>query len=208
MGNSIVANRYAKALSDLEGIDLKKAEEDLVFLSDAFSENMRMREFFISPLVEVEEKKKVIQKCLQGKVSDDVFKFIMLLIEKRRESELTNICHKFLDENDAAFNRVRAKVISSKNLSGDQDLNEEVDQKIRQALTDFIHQYQESFVSERLNEKTDIKFDIKVDESMLGGIKIRIGDQYLDASISSYLQKWKKQVLSGKVETTSCWVGS
>ena len=159
-------------------------------------------------MVEVENKKQVIEKCIKGKVSEKIFNFVMLLIDKRRESELQNIYDSFLNENDMPLNRIRVNLTLPKDFSknaGTPVAGEKLDEEIKKSITSFIVKNQKVFSSAKLNDKSEVHFQVTVDPDILGGFRVRIGDQYLDVSALNYLQKWRKQVLSEKIEVSKYW---
>ena len=101
-------------------------------------------------------------------------KFIKFLIHKRRIFFLKNILNDFINYCSIQRGEVRAELVSSKKLDNSQI------EKIKEEMTkDF-------------NSK--INLSCKVDESLLAGVKIKIGSIMIDNSLKNKLTKMKNSM--------------
>ena len=189
MQRNIVADRYAEALLSIEYSNITALESDLKLISKIISENHMIKEFFTSPKIVSEDKKKVIQKVFENSLNEGSLRFLMFLIDKKRESELENIYEQFLYLADQQLNRIRVSLDIPKDFSSN------IHSQITEKVAGLIRKNQKDFNLGSVNKDSKFEFITKVDERMLGGIRVRVGDQYLDASVSSYLENWKKKAL-------------
>ena len=97
--------------------------------------------------------------------------FILLLIRKKRVFFIKNILNNFLILSSKKKGVIPAELISSKKLEDDK-----------------IHNLGNEF-SKMLGSK--IKFDFKIDETLIGGLKVKIGSILIDSSLKSKLKKYK-----------------
>ena len=101
-------------------------------------------------------------------------KFIKFLIHKRRIFFLKNILNDFITYCSIQRGEVRAELVSSKKLD-----NSEIE-KIKEEMTkDF-------------NSKINLSY--KIDESLLAGVKIKIGSIMIDNSLKNKLMKMKNSM--------------
>ena len=96
-------------------------------------------------------------------------KFLGFLISKRRFFYVRTILQDFIDTCSKKRGEVKAELISSKELSGEQVI------KIKDEL------------SQNFNAK--IKLDYKYDKSLIGGLVIQVGSIMVDTSIKNKLQQ-------------------
>jgi F-type H+-transporting ATPase subunit delta len=102
--------------------------------------------------------------------------FIHLVLESRREEYLTGICRYFLDLIKAEQGIQDAELVTASPL----------EDKLRQSIIRLITRKFASKVD--LHEKTD--------SSIIGGFILRVGDQQIDASLSSKLEKIKNELIN------------
>ena len=199
MQSDVVAGRYASALFAIEGIDPTKIKDELVFITEVLDSNEDIFEFFISPMITPNNKKKIIQKCFSGKISAITMNLLLVLCEKKREGEFVRIQQFFCHLHDKKIDKVRA------NITVATEFPASINDEIKQELASLIKKEATSFGFEKISSETTILCDTKINETILGGVTIGIGDQYLDASVFRYLNNWKKQVASQKIDIDRCW---
>ena len=103
------------------------------------------------------------------KLNSLLSKFLGFIISKRRFFYVRTILQDFVDTCSKKRGEVKAELISSKELSGEQ-VN-----KIKDEL------------SQNFNAK--IKLDYKYDKSLIGGLVIQVGSIMVDTSIKNKLQQ-------------------
>ena len=96
MGNmkgTRVAKRYAGALLELAS-EMKKVDEvasDMHLIRSSISGSHDLRLFFESPVIDHSKKKNVIRALFERKIDTLTLHFLLLLIEKGRESIVSGI---------------------------------------------------------------------------------------------------------------------
>ena len=174
----LVSKVYGDALFEeaMEKNVLSQWYEEIGALRTIFLENPDLAQFLNHPQIVKEEKKKVVEAIFSGKLSEGLLGFLVTVIEKGRQNDMIPICDHFTD-------RVKAyKKIGVVNVTSALPLSE--DQKKR--------------VEERLLETTgfvSLETEYAVDESLLGGLVIRIGDRVVDSSIKTRLEEIRRDLM-------------
>ena len=174
----LVSKVYGDALFEeaMEKYVLSQWYEEICALRTIFLENPDLAQFLNHPQIVKEEKKKVVEAIFSGKLSEGLLGFLVTVIEKGRQNDMIPICDHFTD-------RVKAyKKIGVVNVTSALPLSE--DQKKR--------------VEERLLETTgfvSLEMEYAVDESLLGGLVIRIGDRVVDSSIKTRLEEIRRDLM-------------
>jgi F-type H+-transporting ATPase subunit delta len=174
-----LAGRYAKSLLTLaiEQNQLESAYSDMQFLQAVSKAN---REFVVvlkSPIIRPEKKEAIIDGVTKGHVSELTSSFIKLLIRKGRETNLPEITKAFIEQYKEHEQIHTIKLITASPVS------EEVKQ-------DIVNR-----VKSQANIK-NIELDSSVDEDLIGGFVLQMGDQLVDASIAYDLNVIRKQFLN------------
>ena len=176
MLNKSVARRYAEAFfsiaQDTNQIDLFQEElEKIISLIDS-TENLK--EYLAHLLIPSQDKKEVVDKLFSPVVSATTLNFFKMIIDKRRELYLGLIYDEYRDLADETRNIKKAELISAHDLP-----EEEVNQ-----------------LATRLSASMGktVLLNLTVDPSLLGGIKIRLGDQIIDGTVAKKLEKLKEQL--------------
>ena len=176
MPNPRLATRYAKSLIGLsiEKGQLEKVFADMQWLQAVCKSNRDFVNLLRSPVVNADTKKKILASITTGKISELTSLFTTLLIAKGRESVLPEITTAFVTAYKEYKNIRTIKLTTAGSISD----------SIRNTIVDQIKQsggYQ------------TIELEEKVDESLIGGFVLQIGDQLVDASISYDLKTIAKQ---------------
>lgn len=170
--STIVAKRYAKAIFALAASKKKqdKVAEDMGALKVAFAESADLQAVLLAPIYSRAEQVKVIE-ALSKKLKADTLSanFFKTLAENRRLDSLCAIAEEYNALLREEKGEVLAKVISATPLSAAQ--KKEVQAKLKSSL----------------GKKVEI--DVQVDESLLGGLVVRLGSTMLDASVASKLDR-------------------
>lgn len=178
MSKSIAARRYAEALFQLGGEKdtLEQLGEELQVVQAVFQENEQIYTFLKHPRVKHEQKKQFLDEAFQG-LQADVINTIKLLVERHRIEITPTIVDHFNQMVNDAKGIAEAKVYSVRKLSDSE----------QQALS-------VSFA--RRFDKKGMKIDNIVDPTLLGGLKIRIGNTIYDGSVSSKLSRIERNIVS------------
>jgi F-type H+-transporting ATPase subunit delta len=174
-----LARIYARSLFELaesEGgqdvIENSYAElEDVVELA---TEDPRFAEFLTSQILGVNERAKSIDAIFKNRASALTVKFLQVLNEKGRLGHLGAIVTAFDELMQEKFGRIEVDVYTAAPI--DQSQLDSIKQRLRDLLNKepIMHPY--------------------TDASMLGGLKLRIGDQLVDASVSTQLRRIQERL--------------
>lgn len=174
----LISATYADALFELaveeNKIDLLYDEAQAVLKS--FNENKELISFLNLPKIDNSEKKQTIENIYGKFMSKDMVGFLSIIVEKGRYNSIVSILNYFLAKVKEYKKIGVAYVTSAKELTEDQ----------------------KKAVLKRLLETTDyVEFEMNysVDESLLGGLVIRIGDRVVDSSIKTKLFELKRNLL-------------
>jgi F-type H+-transporting ATPase subunit delta len=172
-----IARVYGDALFEVakEAGKLDEVHEQLGEFADALAESRELQIFLFSPYFSSEEKREGIAKVISGG-AEELVNFLELLAEKHRMPAIFRIRAQ-LDELWAEENR-RLEV----RLTSAVPLDESVVER----------------VGEEIERKTNMQIDLAsdVDEDILGGLVLRVGNMVLDASLRAKLERLRKEVAS------------
>ncbi|HUQ64664.1 MAG TPA: ATP synthase F1 subunit delta [Flavitalea sp.] len=179
MLNPRLAGRYAKSLLMLaiEKNQLDTAHHDMQFLNAVSKANKEFVVVLKSPVISPEKKEAIIQGVTKGKISDLTFLFIRLLIRKGREMNLPEIATAFIDQYNEHEKIYRVQLTTASPVS------DEVKQEI-------VNQVKKQ------TSLNNIELTAAVDESLIGGFILQIGNTMVDASIAYDLNVIKQQFLN------------
>ncbi len=175
---SPTAVAYAQSLLELAN-EQKQAEavgSELADLKKILDENPSAREIFVNPSVGVEERAQILDRVLRGKISPLLYSTIGVLNQHGRLGLIGQMASAYDDLLDQQLGKVEVDLTVAQRLSPEQ--LETARQKITAALgrDAVLHQY--------------------VDENIIGGVVLRVGDKLIDASVKNQLQAMKHQLLS------------
>lgn len=173
MNLSLIGNRYAKALIALanEQGKLEEVYNDMKFFESVCSENDEFRKIMANPIVRHEKKFGILKKIFENRVTDVTFSIFSVLTRKNREQLLYPIAqefHKLYDEQ---------KGIQKVQIS------------TPVALTDAQKAQFSKIVSESMNKIVELTE--KIDESLIGGYVLKVGDTQIDTSVKHKLSELK-----------------
>jgi F-type H+-transporting ATPase subunit delta len=176
MSSAIASRRYASALLEV-AVDvnfLESVTEDLQLIREVLASSRELQLALKSPLVKGDVKSRILEGIFAGKVCDKTIIFLKLLAHKKRAQLLDEVVTEFntlLDERNGVLN---ADVKSAVKLNDDQ---------ARELVNG---------LSVRTGKK--IRARMSLDESLIGGFTVKIGDTILDGSVSHQLQLLRKSL--------------
>ena len=172
-----IGKRYAEALSGNIGDDsqLGVALKNLKDFGEVMKTENQLLRFFEHPSISTEKKRNVVEDlCSRLQIGDKIGSLLLLLNDRGKIIFLEKIIEYFEQVVDRRLNQIRVHVTSAHSLT---DAN--VD-RLKIALNKIL-------------EKT-ILIDTEVDESLIGGVIIRIGDQVADDTIRNRLRILKQTI--------------
>lgn len=174
----LVKATYGDALFEL-AVEENKTDvlfEEAQAVLASFNENRDLIKFLNHPKIETIKKQEVIENIFNNFVSKDMTGFLTLIVNKGRYNDIPDILSYFIDR-IKEYKRIGvAYVTSARELSGQQKAA--IEEKLLKTT---------SYLSYEMN--------YKVDESLIGGIIIRIGDRVIDSSIKTKLSELSKELL-------------
>ena len=174
----LVGATYGDALFEL-AVEEGREEElmnEVILLRELLSENPDFGKLMNHPKVLKEDKLEVLEAVFKGRVSEELVGFLHLVISKDRYGEIDSILDYFIDEVKQVKGIGVAYVATALDLS--EAKKKEVEQKLL-STTSF----------------TRMEMHYQVDESLIGGMVIRIGDRVVDSSIRSKLSGLERELL-------------
>ena len=171
------SNSYASALYELskENSELDQVEDGMKNLNKLLNESPDFKEMILSPTVAKEDKKNVIFLIAdKNNFSQTLKKFLGFVAIKNRLFFLSKIIESFLNLVSNSKGELKAKLISSKKLSIDEQ------KKIEKELS-------EDF-------KSPLNIDYEYDPNLIAGLIIQVGSVMVDTSIKTKLKKLEKNM--------------
>lgn len=170
---------YARALLELasEQNAAEAVNADLQALREALEGDTSFKAFLRDPGISDEQRLKALRSAV-GNSSPLLSNFLGVIAQHNRFAQLVNIAEAYEDLLGEQLGKIEVDVIVAKKLDGDQ--LEKVRQKVSEALKKdaVVHQY--------------------VDDSIIGGLILRVQDQMIDASVKSQLNTMKKRLLAAR----------
>ncbi len=170
-----IARVYAEALFDVarDKGKLDEIHEQLGQVAEAIADNRDLQVFLFSPYFSSSEKREGISRVVSG-ADPELVNFLELLAEKHRMPAIFRIRRRFDETWAKEERRLEVKLTSAVDLPP--DLVEEVGKQI-----------------EKQTGQT-IELETDVDENVLGGIVLQVGNMVLDASVRNKLERLRKEV--------------
>jgi ATP synthase F1 delta subunit len=169
------ARVYAEALFEVakEKDKLDPIGEGLGQFADALDSGRELQVFFFSPHFSSAEKAEGLRRAISG-AEPEMVNFLELLIDKHRMPEVFRVRREFEEMWKREKRRIDVTVTSAAEL--DPAVVEKIGGEIER----------------QTGQKVDLAS--RVDEEILGGIVLQVGNMVLDASIRSRLEKLRKSV--------------
>ncbi len=165
-----VARRYAQAAFDIasEQNALDGWKQDLDLAGSIFA-NPKLAHDFGDPKVSEQDKHKVVEQNLTGKINPLALNLVYLLVQRGR----ANVVSKVAEEFTHLYNRARNIAVAD--VTTAVALNDEALRKVTATLT-------------RITGK-QVQVRSHVDPRIIGGLVARVGDELIDASIATRLHE-------------------
>jgi F-type H+-transporting ATPase subunit delta len=177
MSDSRAAIRYAKAILDLavENRATDAMEKDMQNIVNTISGSQELREMLASPVVKGLAKKEALMaifsdahKVIEGAIS--------MLVDNKRVSMLNEVASKYLILNEKLKGKDIAFVTTAVPLTKD------LENKILAKVVELTG--------------NEVSIENRIDESIIGGFVLRVGDLQYDASIANKLSSLKREFTS------------
>ncbi|CQR70624.1 ATP synthase subunit delta [Sporomusa ovata DSM 2662] len=180
MLTNMLALKYAQAVYELasEKAMLDVVEKQLKLVEATIAGHADLATLMYHPLVPAPAKKDTITRVFAGDLDGFVQNFLLLLIDKRREPALPAIISEYTRLANEARNIAEAEVFTAKELSTKQ----------LEAL------------AAKLSKVTGKNIVLKttLDQELIGGIVVKIGDKLIDGSVQRQLKALKAALLTNQ----------
>ncbi len=182
MIENIIGKRFAEALSNsiADETKVRSALENLAAIDEAFVVDPQLSRFFLNPSIPPANKGALVREmCDRFAVGPEVRKLMEMLVSRKKMVFLKNIRQYFQDVVDRRLNQARVSVASAYPLSDDNI------EKLKASLSGVLGK--------------NVLIETSVDESLIGGIKLRAGSLVADSSIKNSLALLKNAIENEEV---------
>ena len=176
-----IAKVYAKSLYELA--DDAGGREKIVELAEELEQicelargDRTFREFLASPIINTKARGEAIRRIFHGRVTDLALRFLLVLNNKVRLRRLESISAAFDQLVHEALGRIEVDIYTPGPLGPEQ--LDTIKQRIQAALG-----------------KDPVLYSY-TDAAMIGGVRLRIGDQLIDGSVASRLRRLRQHLLT------------
>lgn len=168
----LVEKRYAEAFLNLavQNNDLDEYQDELIEISNIYKNDVDFKSFLHNPKNDILTKKRILQKIFEGKVNQNTLNFLLLLLEKDRIKYLPEVCNEFVKLSDERNNILNITILTAAKLD---------DKSIDRICDKF----------KKLYNSKSFKANVEIDESLIGGIKVYVGDKLYDGSLKGKLSR-------------------
>ncbi|MBU5676596.1 F0F1 ATP synthase subunit delta [Alkaliphilus sp. MSJ-5] len=172
----LVSKRYASALFEIafEEQVYEKVKDELSFILDCFKSEPQLYRILKSPLISADEKKDIVSNIFKDRVSQEVFNFLRIIVDKGREGYIESMVREYIALADAVKNKVDAVAITAIPMDK-QDLL-----KLQVNLS--------------MSSGKNIQLQNQVDPTIIGGVLVKIGDKVIDGTVKSRLANMQEQL--------------
>jgi F-type H+-transporting ATPase subunit delta len=170
--------RYAEAAFQIAERDgsIEQWRKDLDAAAAAVDEGTELLAVLANPALPLEQRRSVVEGVFGG-LSGPTKNLVLLLVQRGRIEQLPRIAAEFRRLDDDRQGIVHANATSAAPLTDTE----------KRALTARLEQ----MTGGRVALETD------VDESLLGGLVVRVGDRLIDGSVRGRLERLRNQLASG-----------
>ena len=179
MSNLAICRRYAAALheeAEAGGV-VDQVDEDVLVTTTALKESRELTLLFASPVISTSKKQSIIETLFSDRVTDLFLRFLLLLNEKGRGRMVTDIL--------AEYRTLRYRLLGIV----------EADARAALALSDGEIDSLRRKLAEVTN--ADVHLQVELDQSLLGGVVVRVGDTVYDGSLKRRLAVLRAQLEGG-----------
>jgi F-type H+-transporting ATPase subunit delta len=177
MASDPLVKSYAEALFQVARAEetLDQVEEELTRLNKSLDSNAELREFLSTPQISSDGKKSALSQIFGGKISPITLHWMNMVVDQGRQRRLPSIIEAFLTLTEDARDKVTAEVITSIPLS--EDLAKRLEQELSKIT------------------KKRVFLKPMVDDSILGGVIVKIENKVIDGSVKHQLEEIKNEMI-------------
>ena len=145
----------------------------------ALEENPELIRVMTHPQISEEEKTGVLKAVFKGRVSDEIYGLLEMLLEKGHFADTADVFSEFIDR-VKAYRKIGVVYVSTPmELPARQ--KKEVEERLL-STTDFV----------------SLEMHFGIEPGLIGGMVIRIGDRVVDSSVRTKLEKLSHELSVGR----------
>ena len=171
--SKVYGDAYVSVVSEKN--NLIDALEEIKSVKNILLENVEIIELLDSPKMDDEEKIDFVKGIFENHISVDSLGFLLTVIEKKRQAELISILNYVIDCIKELLLIGKATVTTALPLD---------DSKKERIVDELL----------KSSHYKSLEAEYVVDESIIGGIVIRIGDRVVDSSVKTRIDKMRKML--------------
>ena len=162
--NRTQAKRYAQAI--LQAMT-ERWRTALLAGAGAISKDKKLSALLADNNTSVDDKLKAYEAAIKTKLSPEEQNLIKLLLQNGEMALLTDVASSLAEAATGQSGPQKAEIVSAVELT---------------------QKEQESLQKKLISDYGDgLTFDFRIDESLLGGLRVRVGDRLIDTSVASRL---------------------
>lgn len=123
-----------------------------------------------NPIVKIADKKVILAKIVGETIHPFMVNFLMILVERRRISNLTEICQRY----QAALRKLKGIVLAE--VTSAVALNDTQTKSIQDRV-------------QTITSATSVEVSTTIDPDILGGVIIKFGSQVIDSSLRAEIRR-------------------
>ena len=171
--SKVYGDAYVSVVSEKN--NLIDALEEIKLLKNILLENGEIIELLDSPKLDDEEKIDFVKGIFENHISVDSLGFLLTVIEKKRQAELLPIVDYVIDCIKELLLIGKATITTALELD---------DAKKERIVDELL----------KTSHYKSLEVEYVVDNSIIGGIVIRIGDRVVDSSVKTRIEKMRKML--------------
>ena len=170
-----VASRYANALIDLaaEQNSVEPVKKVIELFLDTCRVNTQLQAILKNPIISLDKKANILDGLFGDKLNKMILSFFKIAVKKGRSQVLYATAKEFINQYNILKNVVKATVTSASPLSSDNIT--QIEDVVKKAF------------------KGEVILTVQIDPDLIGGFILKVGDKQFDTSLSSKLNKLKKE---------------
>ena len=167
---SLFESRFAEGGRSAVEETMGELEDILELIRD----NGQLGELMSTPAITVKDRGESLDRMFKGKISDSTLRFMHVMNQRSRLSAFAAVVGSFDHALQQSLGRVEVDVFTAAEL--DTDAKNALSNKLGTAVG------------------REVVLHAYVDASMIGGVKVRIGDQLIDGSVSTQLRSLRDRL--------------
>ena len=175
--SEVAARRYSVALFEA-GREQGKIDtyfEQIKDVAAVLSDHKDLMELLTHPNIEKKDKKRVVGDIFKDKIDEEIIKLISLLIDHERIKEI-KLVYEDYKSLVYEFRGIEVAYVTTAVKMLDSEVNA---------------------IKEKLSKKYNCTIEVEniIDEKIIGGVYLRIGDEVIDGTVKGTLEKIRKEIM-------------